>query len=284
MSEGLKKIGTFPSSVSRGAGVNINAHEFLLISDVNPWSRKVVDIDIYGIYKYSTLTKKWSEFYKYPDGISPHSSRTAIDKTRGKIFIYGFMDSKKQLAVAIIDIKSKQIKFIVDNTVSINGDTGNVVFIENKNKFEFHVFGGWERNKHIILNEEKQCFQELHEFDDVTNIFGPGCIYLKSKRSILLFGGYTGDIDFGLRVYSLDTKKWRKIINFNMFGLYHISSALTNDERHLLMQCVYDQHDKSVNHSLYILEIGDNDNEFRLRQSKNKITDYNWFKSSRYNY
>ena len=135
-----------------------------------------------------------------------------------------------------------------------------------------HIIGGWEYNNHIIFDINTNKYEIIHTFANFTSMFAPACVYLKSKNSILLIGGA---VDIGeamnIRIYSLETKKWRKIPNIDLKEMYHIQYYLASDEKYMVFKALFETssgYSVNIGHKLFILEIGETDNDYKLIESK----------------
>ena len=84
-----------------------------------------------------------------------------------------------------------------------------IIFAENN----LHLIGGWgDYNHHLIYNGNKEKFDQNWEFQQwitdgrLSNHYG-GLVYVKSKRELLLFGGWgCSGVQDKIYRYSFDNK------------------------------------------------------------------------------
>ena len=265
------KVAELPRNIRYGRIAKLNEREFVLVPEFAD------DVDIeskeYGVYKFNIHSNNWAGFIEYAANFEISKATTIFDAKNNKLIIHGIDESEDELeGVFMIDINTHKYDKLIEykaggglGCCSVDGD--------------IHMIGGWKARKHMIIKEGKNQVEQIHEFLDISNIYGPGVFALRSIQSILLIGGFS---DFkepvNIRLFSLETKKWINIPDIIKFNkLFNISGCVTRNEKHIILKgdAIY-SNDEKIQQTIYILDIGDNEgNGYRLRESKVEFPEKN---------
>ena len=142
--------------------------------------------------------------------------------------LYLMNEYKENLAKLQIKNGGQSKWEIIKNLVSL-GTGAKFVVIQN----QFHVIGGFENHKHLVLNENTNKFQVLHDLGASDNIImnhplqNHGIVQVKDN--VLMFGGYDGYLvnrcTADICKYDIIGNKWTKLaskmpVALSEFGMY----------------------------------------------------------------
>ena len=265
-----------PSSIPGGVLAQLNSNELLLAGSMDLEEDQGTNI-IHGLYIFSTKTKQWRLWIKYPADFGQHIWRQQlmIDTKQNVLYLlYNSSPFRTSGKIAKIDVKTKQYQMIP----ALGTNAVDAVNIKD----EIHIIGGRAVNRHIIFNKNTEKFQEIHEFEYERMLLGTSMVYIETKDVILTFGGITehDQPSVGIMEYSLKTKKWRKIENIE-YNYYGGHALLTKNEKHVILTPEYyngDDESGTVNGVTLILDILD-DEGYKLRKSAvslSKLVDDYW--------
>ena len=256
------KVACLPMTIKYGRVTKMGDNELVLFARLNLDSDEVdANKSQYGIYKYNTLSNEgWVPWIKYKSGYNPYPHNVIFDEVNQQLLVYN------DYTTLFVDINTHEITKITEDVTGNFPEAGAGFALVKDTP---HFVGGWGDNRHIRYFADRNHFEELDKIDGVSTIYAPGLLYLKSKNSLLLIGGYTkaSEPDINFRICSLDTMKWRMILNVK-FSHYHVNAVLTQDEKYAIIRCAFDNLDNEIGDRLYILKIGnENDMEYELRES-----------------
>eukprot|EP01084_Bolivina_argentea_P025189 46849_1 len=226
--------------------VLVNQHEIIIVVETNINPMLVVAQDtiynnaeiVKGFYKYNIIKNEWELFSAFPDGSSFINCKIVFNAQTSELYIQATtMQIKVCGIIQIIDFNT--MKYMQPHMLNENPDVPSCLLLND----ECHIIGGQNSNKHKKWNPKETKVETIHEFKEwkVGNVCH-GLIHIKSKKQLLLFGGYDDGItedskkDLGdIWTYCIKHNEWKLLetkmpIKSNSFGY-----ILTNDERYVII-------------------------------------------------
>ena len=153
-----------------------------------------------GIYIFNTRQNAWNKLVSFDSDLELRPFSASYDKENEILFVYEAFGTLTQF-----DMKTKKLISTSINSVPLS----KVIFAEK----ELHRICGSNSNKHCVWNKELKQFETIHQFDDFDKLYKHNSIYLKSRKSILVFGGKTAFDKYNKFVYefSFKSRKWNKL-------------------------------------------------------------------------
>eukprot|EP01084_Bolivina_argentea_P075918 137574_1 len=175
-----------------GVPLMINNHEFVVVGEYYN-----------GIHSFNINHNEWSKLINIDSTTSALDAHScSLNKQKQLLFICDFRK------VLVFDLNKKQLKNTSESSLMYYFPTSTYV----NNKLHFIV---GNPVKHIIWDPQTKLFKTAHEFDEFKyGIEYHSLIHLKSKKSVLLFGGEDHDGDNrtdSIYEYCLLTQKWNKL-------------------------------------------------------------------------
>ena len=147
--------------------IPLNSYEFLIVPQCPPGEKSFKNAD--GVYKYNSMTKKWTKIMDYPEGFASVTHFCCIDATSN--IIYGMSSSE----LFQIDLTKKTIGILGDIQI---GRFPGIVLINGA----IHVIGGAVNKQHLIYNEAQTKFEMLRGFNHRIHVIPT---YLKTRKSVM---------------------------------------------------------------------------------------------------
>lgn len=199
-----------------GMPVEINNDEFVVPNQTTYMGNND------GLYSYNIIKKVWKCIVSYPSGLDIRYHSSSFDPQNNTVYIIG------GTLFASIDLNDNSIQTIDEEKLPHDFANCSSVFVND----EFHIFGGWNQNKHCMLDKEKNKIIELHEFE-CDDIMHCGAVYIPTKQAIFVFGGGSdNDLIFS---YSIFNKKCRKMDLKLPIKLSRFGYVLTKDNRFIIL-------------------------------------------------
>eukprot|EP01084_Bolivina_argentea_P167042 289976_1 len=136
-----------------------------------------------GIYAYYSNTNQWSIYWKYPKWLSIATDAITTDLEIKRLYL---LNKACCCSINIIDLTSKtwlrtkeQKK---DATLGI-GSGSSTALING----ELHVIGGKSNPRHLVYRNKE--FGVIRRWKKMRGFYDHGLVYIKSRNTILLFGG-----------------------------------------------------------------------------------------------
>lgn len=203
-----------------------------------------------GIYAYIISQNKWIRSLKYGKNHWLSSIAPSFNQQTNKLYIAQFVQNN----LSIIDFTTMKWKSINCPYLS-HCDGAKCIIINN----EFHLIGGKRSNKHLLWKEDKEIFEELHVFEDLSEGFkSHKLIYIKSKQILLMFGGESVQQPLDtIYKYEISENKWSEMELKMPQKLSEFGLIATNDERFVILfgGVLYDKRGYTSSKSIFILDL-----------------------------
>eukprot|EP01083_Nonionella_stella_P027902 76835_1 len=208
------------STLSRPFPINANANEFVVVS----FSDKTDLVD--GVWKFVSNQNKWVHIFKLKRTKFRSSSThcTSFNQANQCIYICGVGTELLK-----INIKTKLV-----STMYADLDLCFMKTMLNIND-ELHMIGlsafGY---KHFMFRKARRQYISTRREAFVQNddSFEYNLLSMKSRNSVLLFGG---DLSIYERIIDSESNEWRKWEQKMPFNLLYTSTLCTKDERYIVV-------------------------------------------------
>ena len=188
-----------------------------------------------GFLKYDSLKNKWNEWMTYPKNANYRTFTIALDSISNTVYIFS---GDKELVK--INTNCQEFKSINLETSECDGAHASSLCINGR----FHLFGGWEHNKHAIWNDHEKRFEDIYEFRESTeDVYKRGftnheVVYHKSENKVYLLGGMDKitwtDAD-DIWCYNVDKQEWNKLDIKLPEPMSSFVAVITMDERYVII-------------------------------------------------
>eukprot|EP01084_Bolivina_argentea_P015582 29201_1 len=186
-----------------------------------------------GIYKFNIHKNEWIKIFCYDTNFKCCIGSTAYDNQHKLLHI------SDRSRMVTFDLKTKNKVTSIGHQM----ERSQCIFVENKLHQICNVAtpGNTIQNgDHYIYNKTKQ-FQKITTFKSSMNLDGYRTIYLKSKKSIFLFGGWNGGwtntagYQTSIYRFSCIDSKWKEFHIKMPMKLSHISVVATKNEQYIII-------------------------------------------------
>ena len=249
--------------------VRINNLQFVIASQYKP-NGAIDASDNHGIIMYDTHTNHYSQIIKYPENLEIIKYKMVFNENKNKLFF------KTRSKIICYDIKRNKFK---PTTIDISNDITFNSSIVSENDC-IHIIGGCNSTEHHIykiknnMSCEISCYDDP-AFDEFNQIRALKPIYVKSKRILLLIGGWANNT-IGIWKFCLTQKKWSRI-EYLSFDVCYSKAVLSANEQYVFIFGGFgrsndDNNNKIfvLNNKIFVLDLS-NDEQFRLKQSTIQI-------------
>jgi len=229
-----------------------------------------------GILKYSTKRNRWSVMVKYPKDFEISNCSLSYDGAANKLYLIG-----AESTIYVVSLENNKIRPLPNGHVEV-GVNMNTLWVDGT----LHIVGGSRSRHHSyrhiydrndvssssvvtadvaadsIDSDEKEDngFRSMFEFKDWgKGIQNNGLVHIRSKRQLVLFGGYDqySDHQYLDMVWSLDLDaakpKWVKKCKMPERACY-FGYVLSSDERYIVVMGGYTTNKKATK-KVHVLDV-----------------------------
>eukprot|EP01084_Bolivina_argentea_P279150 477202_1 len=157
------------------------------------------------IYKYNLQCNQFDYVMRINYTFGLRHSSVALDVDKQQLYS---CDSRRNGLIHTVDLIKKSI-INTDASMTFVGEESEAIMING----QFNVIGGLNNNKHLRWNSISKQFETIYKFDEFTR-FSPGClVYIKSQKTVLMFGCYVWSKKYfdDIYEYKIEHSKWYKL-------------------------------------------------------------------------
>eukprot|EP01084_Bolivina_argentea_P294305 506346_1 len=172
------ELNQFPSSHCSKPFV-INDHEFIVATSKNRLRKGD------GIYKFNTHKNEWTKIFNYNETFTCTIESVTYDNKNKLLYFSGKPDTHMTWLhiLVIFDLENNEI-----TAKQLNKTNFKLIFANNQlHQICYYNGDHCVYSDHYVYDSAK--FQKLTTFVPMHNLYNYGLIYMKSKKSLLVFGG-----------------------------------------------------------------------------------------------
>eukprot|EP01084_Bolivina_argentea_P203520 347591_1 len=192
----------------------------------------------------NNASDSFNSYIPCPNNFEPSYHSISHDNINNKLYV---LDSGPKMA--IIDVNTKDFE-IIPNAFIERNYSPSLINVENN----IHLIGGANNNAHFIWNHKNKLFDQIHEFEQYSNITNSSVLYVSSRNILVLIGGSSGH-GADIWIFHLKQEKWKRIKE--KCAWKKTRAILTNDDKYIIIAGSEDDNDGD---DIYVLNIDNIDN------------------------
>lgn len=232
--------------------------------------------DSINIYKFNKKENKFSTMNGLKTASIHYNEGLDVTIHANKLYLFSSFTGSLKFYIYDLDNNNTTKEWLEKESKILPSNAARISI-----KDKIHFIGGYQCNKHLIWNPDKDEIITVHEFTEYGEMQVISAVYIPSKQTILAIGGWDDinntvvgiwrcriKMDMELDKYKYE---WKKLFDTDVFDHYSLHALLSCDQQYVVLAGGWHK-GTGASDKIFILDISSqNENEYKINECAIKL-------------